>query len=430
MQNGAYEHKRGYAVYVLIMMLLLYMMNIIDRYVASGLLERIKGDFQVSDSYMGFLVGPAFAIIYTLLALPLARLADRYSRVKIIASGAVVWSCFTVLSGFTNTPATFALARLGVGVGEAAFFAPALSLLSDYFAPGRRALAFAVLNFGVSLGQVIGLVGGAMIADAYHWRVSFISLGLPGIALGILTLVTIAEPVRGRLDGVAMSEKVYGFGESLRALFGKPSFSYMVAGTACGGFAGYGFGMWAPTLFARAFDLTLTDANTRYGVPSVIFALLGAVIIGAICDFLSRRDHRWPLRLAAIGVVGSMVFMILMCFAPTPFWATMMTIPAGLLGGGWVIGVQTAIQDLLPARLRATGTAFWGFSLTFAGLALGVQLAGIMMDALAEIYGAQSIRYALAIILLPCIPAAILLLRASRHQANDRERFVAERQTA
>ena len=426
-EGDAVENK-AYIWYVLAMMLLLYMMNIIDRYVASGLLERIKQDFQVSDSYMGFLVGPAFAIIYTSLALPIARLADRISRIKIIVTGALVWSMFTVMSGYTNTPETFALARLGVGVGEAAFFAPAISLLSDYFSPGRRAFAFAILNFGVYFGQIIGLGGGAAIADAYHWRVAFIVLGAPGIFLAIIALLTIREPLRGRLDGLdkAASTATMSFAAALRALFSKKSFRYIILGTACGGFAGYGFGIWAPTLFARAFELTLTEANSRYGIPSVVFGLTGAVIIGIVCDKLSARDDRWPIRLSAIGVFGSMIFMFAMCFAPNARIATLMTIPAGLLGGGWVIGVQASLQDLLPSRLRATGTAFWGFGLTFAGLALGVQFAGLMMDGLSAQFGDDAIRYALAATLLACIPSAFFLMMATKTHAQDRQAFVDE----
>ena len=147
--------SKKYSWFVLLMMVLLYLVNVADRYLASGLLEEIKKTFEVSDTFMGFLVGPAFAVVYTLLAIPIARLADKRNRVKIIVIGAIVWSCFTVLSGIANTPWAFALSRLGVGVGEAAFLAPAFSLLSDYFPPKKRAFAFAILNFGVYFGQIL-----------------------------------------------------------------------------------------------------------------------------------------------------------------------------------------------------------------------------------------------------------------------------------
>ena len=213
------RQSRKYSWFVLLMMVLLYLVNVADRYLASGLLEEIKKTFEVSDTFMGFLVGPAFAVVYTLLAIPIARLADKRNRVKIIVTGAIVWSCFTVLSGIANTPWAFAFSRLGVGVGEAAFLAPAFSLLSDYFPPKKRAFAFAILNFGVYFGQIFGLVGGAAIADAFHWRIAFISLGAPGVILGLLTLILVKEPARGRLDtNVLSSIKNYSFSYTFKTL--------------------------------------------------------------------------------------------------------------------------------------------------------------------------------------------------------------------
>lgn len=416
-------NSRRYAWFVLVMMVLLYLVNVADRYVASGLLEEIKKTFEVSDTFMGFLVGPAFAIVYTLLAIPIARFADRRNRVKIIVAGAVIWSGFTVLSGLAHTPWSFATARLGVGVGEAAFLAPAFSLLSDYFPPKKRAFAFAILNFGVYFGQIFGLVGGAAIADAYHWRTAFISLGAPGVLLGLLTLILVKEPKRGRLDPDSVytdKEDQLSFITTLKALWARRSFRFMTIGTALGGFASYGFGIWAPTLFARAFDLSLTEANARYGGPSFIAGITGALVLGILCDRLTAKDVRWPFRLSAFGLVGFFVSMIILCFVEDVNVATLLTLPAGLMAGGWVIAMQAALQDLLPAKARATGTALWGFALTFTGLALGVWFVGKLNDIFTTQYGVQAIRYALAITLLAAIPSMICILLAGRTVETDR----------
>lgn len=416
--------SRKYAWFVLMMMVLLYLVNVADRYVASGLLEEIKKTFEVSDTFMGFLVGPAFAIVYTFLAIPIARFADRNNRVKIIVAGAIVWSGFTVLSGLVQTPWTFAFARLGVGVGEAAFLAPAFSLLSDYFAPKKRAFAFAILNFGVYFGQIFGLVGGAAIAEAYHWRTAFISLGAPGVLLGVLTLVLVKEPKRGRLDPeakVSVNENRISFLETFKILWARRSFRLMTIGTALGGFASYGFGIWAPTLFARAFDLTLTEANARYGGPSFIAGITGAIVLGILCDRLTAKDVRWPFRLSGFGLVGFFVSMIILCFVEDVNVATLLTLPAGLMAGGWVIAMQAALQDLLPAKARATGTALWGFALTFTGLALGVWFVGKLNDIFSASYGDQAIRYALAVTLLATIPSMLCILMAGRTFETDRD---------
>lgn len=410
------KNHKLYPYYVLMMMMGLYMVNVADRYVASGLLQAIKQSFDVSDQFMGFLVGPAFAVCYTLLAIPIASFADRHNRVRIIISGAVIWSAFTVLSGLAQTPWYFALARLGVGIGEAAFLAPAFSLLADYFPPRRRALAFALLNFGVYFGQVFGLVGGAYIASLAHWRWAFIWLGAPGLVLALLTLLSVAEPNRGRLDGqTSGSELSPSFRATVMGLWRHKGFRFMTLGTAAGGFASYGFGIWAPTLFARAFDLSLSEANTRYGAPAFLAGLSGAIILGFICDRLAAKDGRWPFRLAAIGLGGFGLFMIGACLTRSVILATWLVYPAGLLAGGWVIAMQSALQDLIPASIRATGTALWAFALTFTGLALGVWFAGWAIDQLTPYYGVDAIRPALAFILLFNLPAIGLLWMAGRY---------------
>lgn len=425
-QSENAEPRRSYAWFVLAMMVALYLINVADRYVASGLLEDIKATYEVSDTFMAFLVGPAFAVCYTLLAIPIARFADRHNRVRIIVAGAIVWSGFTVMSGLAPDPWTFAVARVGVGFGEAAFLAPAFSLLSDYFPPKKRALAFAILNFGVYFGQIFGLVGGAAIAESSSWRQAFLVLGAPGIVLGVLTLFLVREPERGRLDGESGEREAatLSFMETARALWSRRTFRLMTLGTAMGGFASYGFGLLAPTLFARAFDLSLTEANTRYGGPSFIAGITGALVLGVICDRLAARDMRWPFRLSALGLSVFCVTMLILCFVTDVNTATWLTFPAGLMAGGWVIAMQAALQDLLPAQIRATGTAIWAFALTFTGLVVGVQFAGWMTDQLAPQYGDQSIRYALALTLLANIPAIIFLLLAGRSHDDDRAALV------
>ncbi|EJW20478.1 hypothetical protein IMCC14465_17710 [alpha proteobacterium IMCC14465] len=423
---------KGYAVYVLLMLAALYTVNYVDRFLVSGLLDPIKDSLDVSNTYMGFLVGPAFALFYTTLAIPIARLADRYSRVKIIATGTLVWSLFTVLSGFADTPEAFLVARIGVGIGEAAFLAPAFSLLADYYPPRRRTMAFAILNLGVYFGQMGGLIGGPAIESVAGWQAAFIALGLPGIILAGLTILTIREPMRGQLDDsdpTDLSENLDKQKQdtaipikTLAALLVKTrSYLMMTAGTALGGFAGYGFGYWGPTLFSRGFDLSLTEAGGRFAVSFGISGLFGALLMGFMCDRLAQRNHRWPFWLSAGGVVGSMAFMMAVCLTDNVEIATLLAFPAGLMGGGWVVALQAALQDLLPGKIRATSSSIWAFALTFAGLVGGVQFAGFMIDMFAAYPPDIAIRYALTITLLPCIPASLLIASAGYTILTDRE---------
>lgn len=420
--------SRAYAWFVLLMMILLYLVNIADRFLVSGLLEEIKKTYEVSDAFMGMLAGPAFAVVYTVFAIPIARLADKNSRVKIIVAGAVMWSAFTVMSGLVQTPWWFAFARLGVGIGEAAFLAPAFSLLSDYFPPKKRAFAFAMLSMGVYFGQVIGLVGGAAIAEASHWRNAFIYIGAPGILLAAITLLFVREPIRGRLDPDTVSTRDQtidvSFGETFKILFAQRSFRLITIGTALGGFSSYAFGIWAPTLFARAFELSPAQANTRYGLPMFAAGLTGALLLGFLCDRLAARDARWPFRLSAMGLLGFFAGMFVLCFVQNVNVATALCFPAGLMAGGWAVAMQSALQDLLPAKARAIGSSIWGFAITFTGLVVGVQFTGLANDFFAAEIGAQGIRWSMAISLIPAIPAAFCLLLAGRTVEEDRAALV------
>ncbi|MGH6782238.1 MAG: MFS transporter, partial [Sphingomonadaceae bacterium] len=300
----------AYAWYVLIILLGLYMMNYADRYLAAGLLGPIKADFGASDAFLGFLIGPAFAIFYTVAAVPIARYADRAARIRIIAAGALIWSCFTMLSGLAPDAWSFAAARVGVGLGEAAFLAPAYSLLSDYFPPRRRALAFGVMSLGVYLGQLLGLIGGGAIAEASHWRNAFVLLGIPGVLLALTALVTVREPRRGRLDHVPVAPAPpMRFVEVVRVLSALASYRHILIGSALGGFGGMAFGMWGPTLFVRAFDLPLAEANARFGIAFGMSGLAGALACGWLSDRLSVHGASARLRLGGFALTSNTIVM-------------------------------------------------------------------------------------------------------------------------
>ncbi len=412
---------KRYAWLVLGMMVLLYFINYADRTLANALLEKIKETYQVSDTYMGFVIGPAFAFIYCLAAIPIARLADRKNRVHIIAAGAVVWSLFTMLSGLAKTPEMFAVSRFGVGIGEAAFLAPAYSLLSDYFPPKRRAFAFAIMNLGVYLGGAFGNIGGTQLAAAYDWQTTFLWLGGPGIILAVLTLLLVKEPERGRLDGDSTSKKTTEpFSAVFKTLWSRPAFRNLTIAAFLGGFSTIAFGTWAVAMFERIFDISNESAGARYGGAAMLAGILGVLLMGYLCDRFAKNDVTAPYKFSAFGLLGFTIISIGMCFVSDVKNATILVYPASLLGAGWVVAVQAALQDVLPAELRATATSIWAFALTFAGLVLGVQVVGGINDYLAAEYGAGAIRYSMAITLLAGIPASWYIYRAGKTAADDR----------
>jgi len=369
--------RRSYAWFVLIMLVALYFINYVDRTLANALLEKIKETYQVSDTYMGFVIGPAFAFIYCLAAIPIARFADRSNRVRIIAIGAVVWSLFTMMSGLAKTPEIFALSRFGVGIGEAAFLAPAYSLLSDYFPPNKRAFAFAIMNLGVYFGGAFGQIGGTALAANFDWQATFLWLGAPGILLAALTLLFVKEPKRGRLDPVSNRDGAKEkFSQVLKTLMATTTFRYLAIAGFLGGFSSIAFGSWAIAMFERIFDISNQSAGARYGSAALLGGMGGVLLMGFLCDRLSKKDARAPYILSAFGLLGFTLITMGMCFVEDVRLATALVYPASILGGGWVVALYAALQDLFPSRLRATATSIFAFGLTFAGLVLGVMVVG------------------------------------------------------
>ena len=412
----AVRQETSHSWYVLGMLLVVCALSFADRYLLAGLVEPIKQDLGVSDTYIGFLLGPAFAILYTTAAIPIARLADRASRVMILAVGCATWSLFTLLSGHVTDPLGFALMRVGVGLGEAAFSAPAYSLLSDYFPPRRRALAFAVLGVGYFLGQVGGLSLGPLIAAEHGWRQAFVAAGLPGFVVALLLCLTVREPPRAHLQiRGKIQEPLWA---TLRSLWRLPSYRLMTAGAALGGFATFSFGMWGATYFARVHGLPLANATLTFALGYGLSSLLGMLASGWLSDRLARRSASAPMRLAAGSLLALIVCILLACAIPDLSSAVFFLVAGGLLGGGYSANILAALQDLLPDAIRATATAVFAFLVTFVGMVGGPYTAGVLSDVFSS-FGADALRYALIATSFVGVLAALLLLRSIPTLAAD-----------
>lgn len=201
----------------------MYIFNFLDRQLLAILLQPIKEDLQISDTALGFLTGFAFAVFYTFAGLPLARLADRWVRRSLIAISIATWSIMTAASGLARGFTELALARIGVGIGEAGATPPAHSLLSDYFPPGKRATVLAMYACGVPVGSGLGYWLGGWINDTFGWRMAFVAVGLPGVLVALLVRLTVREPVRGVSEHQPVSARLYSLQEVWRFLSGLPS---------------------------------------------------------------------------------------------------------------------------------------------------------------------------------------------------------------
>lgn len=403
---------------VLIVFLFIYIFNYADRYLISGLVEPIKTEFGVGDQFMGLLMGPAFAILYTTIGIPIARLADRSSRIAIICIGCLVWSLFTGLSGLATGPWTLALARVGVGVGEAAFVAPAYSILSDYFRPDKRSMAFAILGLAVYFGQITGYAVGPHIADSHNWRMAFFFMAVPGIILSAIAWLLVREPTRQqvttRINQVPLAPLA-------RKLVRSAAFTFMMLGMGLGTLSGVSFGFWGPALFNRLYDVPLAEASTTFGLYFGLAGLSGMLLFGAVADRAAKNKIERPLQLAAGAMMAASVCILLVTWSDTLGMAKLLAIPSGLLGGGWAIGIMVSLQYLLPDRFRATGTALFIMVTTLLGFVVGPWATGALSQFFGD--GDLSLRWALTIIIPTGMVGAVLAWLGAAHLESDRVRL-------
>ena len=220
----------GYKSAVLTLLLLAYTFNFIDRTIVATIGQAIKVDLKITDTQLGLLGGLSFAVLYTLLGVPIARLAERWNRVSIVSLALVVWSGFTVACGFAVTFTQLLALRVGVGFGEAGCSPPSHSLISDYYEPKRRASALSVYAFGIPLGSMIGAAAGGWLAKTFGWRVAFMAVGAPGLIMALLVKLIVKEPPRGHSDPAqkpvaatpfSLANEVSELGAVAKTLFGR-----------------------------------------------------------------------------------------------------------------------------------------------------------------------------------------------------------------
>jgi MFS family permease len=397
---------------VLGLLLLIYIFNYADRFLISGLVGPIKREFGLGDGFMGLLMGPAFVLLYVLAGIPIARLADRASRVMIICVGCLVWSLFTGLTGLATGPVSLALCRVGVGIGEAAFLAPAYSLLSDYFKPERRGIAFAILGLATYFGQIAGYAGGPAIAARYSWHTAFIVMAIPGVVLAGLAWLLIKEPPRSQL-----AKAQEALAPIIRRLLKARSYIALMLGMGLGTLSGVSFGFWGPTLFVRNHSITESVASNAFAAYFGLAGLTGMLIFGALSDRLAKKGPHGPARLAAFSLFFATLCILLVTWSNSLAQSKLLAIPSGLLGGGWSVGVLASLQYLLPDRYRATATATFVAVSTLLGLLVGPWLAGEVSGAFGN--DALSLRIGLSVTIPAGFIAALCMWYGSSRLDND-----------
>lgn len=387
-QSDAYKYL------VLGMLLLVYLINYLDRQLVSLLAEPIKTDLALTDTQLGTVTGLAFAIFYTTFGVPVAWIADRTRRTAIVALACGLWSAFTAACGFARSFASLALARTGVGVGEAGGVPPSYSILSDYFPPARRGLAMGLYSLGIPLGTLVGGQYGAWATNHYGWRTAFYLLAVPGIALALLLPLVVREPRRGALDGVPVSPSA-PLGESIGLFLRSGALVFVTLGCSFSAVVGYSLQSWSPAFLMRVQGATLSEVGNWYAPLIGLSIAAGIAGSGALGDRFGRKGaHRYPLVPAIAFLLAFPLYLAALNAHGWKASVLLLAIPQGLTFM-YLAPAVAVIQNLVPAERRTTASALLLFVLNLFAVGCGPLYVGAVSDWAKPHYGIESLRIAL-----------------------------------
>ena len=433
----------SYAWYAAVILTLAHIVSFLDRQVLALLVEPIKRDLGISDTQMSLLLGLAFAIFYTVMAIPIGWLADRKSRVKIIIAGITAWCLMTAMCGLARNYWQLFLARVGVGVGEATLTPSALSILSDYFPRDKRGAAIGFYNMGVSVGagiafivggQVIGFVMSSppitlpVVGELFAWQTVFLFVGLPGLVIALL-MITVREPVRH--GKISLAEKTPGqsenisIGETIGFLRAHAKTYIGIALTVAGStILGYGFLSWLTSMFLRTpgWDWTVPQIGTGIGIVLLIAGPIGVNGAGWIADRWFRQGKQDAhLRVMLISGPIMLIFSTLLPLMPTPGLALLMLGPHIIGAAGITAAGGAALMLVTPNQMRGQVTAMYYFIISLAGLTLGPFSVAVFTDYVFR--DEAALRYSMAIVgfIAPLLSVVCAIAMRKRYRSSMAE---------
>jgi len=401
------------------LLILVYTLNFLDRQIISILKDPIGKELNLTDTELGLMGGLAFALLYTTLAIPVAWLADRKSRVWIMTWALGIWSAFTIVCGLTSNFVQLFFARTGVGVGEAGGVAPAYSLIADYFPPKQRARALAIYSFGIPVGSAAGILFGGLLAQFVDWRFAFISIGLFGVLLAPVFRLLVKDPPRNLYDAKSASEKPLGFIPACRVAFAKPTFWLLSFGAAFSSMVGYGLLYWMPTFLSRSMGLSLIDRSWYLAGILFIGGVAGMALGGFLGDRLGQKSKGYYPLIPAVAFLISAPLYVLGVITTDPTTAFFIFLAPQALGLVWLGPILMAVQHLGPANSRTMISALFLLINNLIGIAVGTWFFGFASDQLKPTFGDDSIKYAFIFGLSFYVVAAILLFLASFRIKKD-----------
>lgn len=414
MSNGSSDTPRWpwAATWPLFVLTMVSVSNYLDRSLLGLALPAIKRELGSSDTTLGLVSGLAFILFYSLLGVPIAWAADRMSRRNIIAIGLTVWSVMTACTGFIANIGQLAVVRLLMGAGEACGTAPSNAIIADRFPPERRPLALALFGTASPLAYILFFPLAGWIAQTHGWRMMFIAMGLPGMLLALLLVLTVREPERTTPPPPRLSLARSLFGD-VHALFANRCFAWIFAGVTLMGANVWASGAWTPSFFTRVHHLGVSDVARIIGPTRGFIGLFGILIGGVLIDRLPKRRIFWRVALPAIACLlagpAEALFLLgnshaawLVGFALSSFFMLIHQAP-----------IYAAVVNIVGERRRALATAVVLLGASLIGDAVGPTAVGIINDLLAPRFGDEAIRFSLLIVAATPILAALCFLRAA-----------------
>ena len=419
-------HTKQYRTFALLLLTLVYGFNFIDRQIMGILAPFIQKDLGLTNTELGLLIGLAFAVFYTFVAIPIAWLADRFNRVNILSIALATWSAFTALTGLANNFVQVALARMGVGIGEAGGSPPSHSIISDMYPKEERASALGVYSMGIPLGIMAAYFVTASLMDVsedqVNWRQIFIFLGLTGIALAVVVKLVLKEPVRGAMELTSSTTiSKPPFLDSLKVLMRIPAWWAMCFGIAFGSFVSY-----AKSAFQTKYLVTL-DPSFDFQTLVIILGIMNGTTYAGGAFFGAKLADRWGKKdIRAYGWLPAIAMLLCLPVGIIGWWVDSVEMHLvfatfALLLLGIYLGPSFAIaQTLAPIHMRAMSTALFFFILNMIALGGGPTFAGWLMDVFGNNYNEiESIRYSLTVTTCVFIPSVISFLLVSKFLPKD-----------
>ena len=422
---AAFSTTRAYRGYVLGLLVVVGVVGWVDRNVFAVLLESIKLDLGLSDTELGLLGGAAFGVFYAAVGLPVAWLADRGNRSLLLAAALGLWSLATAACGLAAGFASLFLARMGVGIGEAGGAPPSQSLVSDYFPPERRAFALGILYLYIPLGFLVGFALGGWLGETLGWRLAFAAVGLPGVVLAIVLLLTLKEPPRGYSEGVAAPPSRTAFIATLRWFLARPSLRHLPLAGAAHGIGAFAAAVWLPSYFVRIFGVGPAEAGVWMAIAYGCGGGIGVLCGGYLADRLvqHRGDARWYAWGSAAAVAASAPCAMLLYLTDHAGLAVAALLVATTFGHMFIGPVTAMMQSLAGLERRATAAAVYLLLVNLVSMGLGPVSVGFVSDVLGPRLGADALRFALlGIVTATALWAAAHLLCVAKTLRDDLER--------